>query len=427
VAHDVLHLDDGVVHQNAHHQRQSQQRDHVDRKPQQVHADEGRNDRQRKRHGRDKGGAPVAQEQPHHQHGQQRAFVQQVHGAVVFLLHRGHEVECLGDFQARMLCAQLLQCRLYGGAHFHLAGALAARHLEAHHRLAVEQRQGARFGNGVGDGGHLVQAQAAPVGQGQRQVGQLLRRLHRGQGTHGLFAAAQVGASPGAFLLHQAQLARNVGRCGRQGLQAQRVQGHMHLPVDATHAVDGAHAAHGEQLLRDVVVDEPGQGLVVHARRGDGEGQHRLRGQIHLGHDGVAHVARQVAAHAGHGRAHIVQRFLRGFLQPELGRDGGAPVLHLGVDVLETLQRGNAVLDLARHIVLQLRRRCAGQRHGHGDGGQIDVREVLHLHSIEGQQAAKGQQHKQHQCRNGVFDRPGGHIHAECSLNNSYQRLTGKR
>ena len=46
--------------------------------------------------------------------------------------------------------------------------------------------------------------------------------------------------------------------------------------------------------------------------------------------------------------------------QAELGRDGGAAVLHLGVDVLEALQRGDAVLDLAGHIVSS----CVGEAPG---------------------------------------------------------------
>ncbi|MNU79933.1 hypothetical protein D3C71_695500 [compost metagenome] len=201
----------------------------------------------------------------------------------------------------------------------------------------------------------------------------------------------------------------------------------MHLTLHTAHAIDRAHTPHREQLLGHGIVHKPGQRLVVHAGGGDREREHRLRGQVHLGHDGVAHVARQVTAHAGHGRAHVVQRFLRGLFQAELGRDGGATVLHLGVDVLQVLQRGDAVFNLARHIVFELRGRGAGQRHGHGDRGQVNVRKVLYLHGVERQQAAEGQQHKQHQRRYGVLDRPGGYIHVECSSIDSCLRFIGKR
>jgi len=118
-----------------------------------------------------------------------------------------------------VLGAHLGQGRLHGAAHFHFAGALAAGHLEADHGLAVEQGHGARIGKGVGHRGQLVQAHLAAVGQGQCEARELLGRLHGGQGAHGLLAAAQVGAPARAFGLHQAQLARPVGRGGAQRLQ----------------------------------------------------------------------------------------------------------------------------------------------------------------------------------------------------------------
>ena len=47
VAHDVLHLHNRIVHQNADHQRQRQQRNHVDAEAQQIHTHKCRNDGQR--------------------------------------------------------------------------------------------------------------------------------------------------------------------------------------------------------------------------------------------------------------------------------------------------------------------------------------------------------------------------------------------
>jgi hypothetical protein len=56
-----------------------QQRHDVDREAEHVvHHREGRDHRQRQRGGGHQRGAPVAQEQPDHQHRQRRAFVQQV-------------------------------------------------------------------------------------------------------------------------------------------------------------------------------------------------------------------------------------------------------------------------------------------------------------------------------------------------------------
>src|SRR5437868_1217501 len=82
---------------------------------------------------------------------------------------------------------------------------------------------GTRLGDGVADAGHLVEADAAAVGQRDLHVGQLAGRLHRGQRAHRLLAAAEVGAAARAFGLHQPQLTRDVGRGGAERLQLGRV------------------------------------------------------------------------------------------------------------------------------------------------------------------------------------------------------------
>ena len=81
--YDVLDLDDRVVDQNAGRERDRQQAHHVEREAEHVHHPERRQDRQRQRDGRDDGGAQVAQEQEHDQHGERRAFVEGVQRGVV--------------------------------------------------------------------------------------------------------------------------------------------------------------------------------------------------------------------------------------------------------------------------------------------------------------------------------------------------------
>ncbi len=257
----------------------------------------------------------------------------------------------------------------------------------------------------------LVQPDAPAIRKGQLQGGDLRRGLDGGERAHRLLAAADVGAAAGALGLHLAQLPGDLGGGRAQGLQARRVQRNADLAAHAADAVDRADTAHRQQLAGDVVVDEPGQRLFVHARRIHREGQHRLARQVHLGDDGLAHVARQLAAHARYGRADVVDGFLHRLFQPEFRGDGDDAILHLGVDVLEALQRGDRVLDLARHVGFQLRRRRARQRCGDAHRRQVDVREVLHLHGIEGQEAAEREQHEQHHRRNRVADRPGGDVH----------------
>ena len=207
VAFNVFHLHNGIVHQNADDQRHGQQRHHVDRETHVVHTDEGRYGRQRQRHSRHKGGAPVAQKEPHHNHRQDGTFVQHGHGGVKLLLHRCHKVKGLRQLQVGVAGFEFGQCLLHGGTHFNLTGAFAAGHFKTHHLLAVEQRNAARLGHRVFDGGYFVQAYASAAGQGQFGAGQLGHGGHRGQGAHGLLATAQVGAATGTFGLYLLELA----------------------------------------------------------------------------------------------------------------------------------------------------------------------------------------------------------------------------
>ena len=361
----------------------------------------------RQRHRRDDGGAEVAQEQPHHQHGQDGALVQQQHRAIELFLHRRDEVEGFGDLQVGPCRAQLLQALAHARAHLDLAGTAAARDLEAHHRLAIQKRGGGAFGHRVLDFCDLVEPDAAAVRKGDLHASEFVRRLEGRHGAQRLLAATDVGHATGAFDLHPRQLARDVGRRGAQRLQLERVELDLHLAVHTAHPVHRTHAAHRQQQLGHVVVHEPGQRLFVHLVRGHGVGQHRTPRELQLVDDGLLHVARQIAAHAGHRRAHVVQRFLRALLQPELGGDGDHAVLHLGEDVLEALHRGQAVLDHARHVVFELVGRGTRQAGHDGDVGHIQIGEVLHLHRAERVQARQRQHDEQHDGRNRVSYRPG--------------------
>ena len=67
VAMVVLDLHGGIVHQDAHGQRHSAQRHHVERLVQDVEHEDGGQDRQRDRRDDDQGAPPGSQEQQDHQ------------------------------------------------------------------------------------------------------------------------------------------------------------------------------------------------------------------------------------------------------------------------------------------------------------------------------------------------------------------------
>ena len=83
MAHDVLDLDDGVVDENAGHQRDREQAHEVEREADRIHSPEGRNDRERQRDRGDQSGAQVAQEDEHDDDGQSRALDQRLHRRMI--------------------------------------------------------------------------------------------------------------------------------------------------------------------------------------------------------------------------------------------------------------------------------------------------------------------------------------------------------
>ena len=246
MALDVFHLHNRIVHQDTDHQRECQQCHHIGGKAHVVHANKRGNGRQWQCHRRHQRGAPAAQEEPHHNHGQHGTFVEHGHRRVELFLHRCHKVKGLGQFQIGVGGFQVGQCFLYRCAHFHFTGAFAAGDLKAHHRLAVQRGKAALLGYRVLDGGNLIQAHTLAAGQAQLQAGQLFHRGHCSQGAHGLFGATQVSAAARALGLHQFELARDVGCCGTQALQLDRVQRHLHFAGDTAHASHRAHAPHAQ-------------------------------------------------------------------------------------------------------------------------------------------------------------------------------------
>ena len=211
MAHNVFDLHNGVIHQDTNHQRERQQSHHVDGKTQVSHADECRDDRQRQGHSRYKGGAKIAQKQPHHQHRQSRTLVQQHQRAAVFFFDRCHKIKRLCDIDVGVLQPVVRQSLAHQATHGHFALTFAAHHLKAHHSLTIQAGGGTRLGQGVFDRSHLVQTHTGATRSGQLYPADFLRCLDRGQGTHGLLTSTQVHAATRALLLNLLELTGNFG------------------------------------------------------------------------------------------------------------------------------------------------------------------------------------------------------------------------
>ena len=307
---------------------------------------------------------------------------------------------------------EAFQRRGHALAHFDIAGTQRTQDFKPDHLPAVEQRSRAPFGDGVADVGHLVEPHTPAIANGDFHLRQLFGGLHRGDGAHGLFAAAKIGAPARRLLLYLAQLRGNLGGRDIQSQQFGRAEFHPNLPRHAADAIDRPDALDAQQQLGDVVVDEPGQFLFAHRRIGDGIGNDRLAAQFDLGDDRIQHLFRQVAAYPRNGRPHIFQRLARIALQTELGRHNGVSVRDMGIQMFQSLRAGQRILDLARHLGFHLVRRRARHRGRHGDHRQIDIRKQLDLHGLEGHHAQEGEHDETENCGNGVAYGPGRNVHA---------------
>src|SRR5574337_581555 len=298
VTHDVFDLDDGVVHQDPHHQGHGEQGHDIQGETHQIHRREGRNRRQRQCCGGDESRPRVAQEQPNYQHGEHCPFDQELHRPFVVFDDRIDEIEGLDDLDAGILALQLVQRGEHAVSHLDLARPPAARDLEADHQLAVEQCRGSLLADGVSHRRHLVKKDAPPVRQHDVHRRQLVGTLHRRDGAHRLFDPADVRPTARRFLLHRTQLPRNVGGCHVERQHARRVELDANLTRHATDPCHGTNAAPGKQCVTNGVVHEPRKRLVVHPRRGDRVGQDRRTCHADLADHGVLEVGRQFGADA---------------------------------------------------------------------------------------------------------------------------------
>ena len=264
----------------------------------------------------------------------------------------------------------------------------AARDLEADHRLAVEQRGRALLGDRVADVRDLVEPDAPAVATARSPSRPARRPTAR-------CAIVRTDCSAPPTSVRPPDASCCIWRSWREMSAAVAFSASRRAGSSSTRTsrVDAADARRPRRRRAPpagscVTVLSTNQDSASSSMRvgRDRVGQDRRAGEVELGDDRVAQVGRQVGAHARDGVAHVVDRFLRRLLEAELDRDRGGAVLHLGVDVLDALQRGDRVLDLARDVGLELRRRGARQRRGDGDRRQVDVGEVLDLHRLEGQQ-----------------------------------------
>ncbi len=138
VARDILDLDDGIIDEDADHERECKQRHRIEAEIRQVHHKEGRNDRQRQRHGGEEAGPPVAQKEAYDHDGEDRALVEHVHGAVVVLDDRPDGAVGFDDLDIGIFGGKVPHGRFGSGGNARVRKTVQPLDLNSDHGLSIE-------------------------------------------------------------------------------------------------------------------------------------------------------------------------------------------------------------------------------------------------------------------------------------------------
>ena len=209
MAFDVLNHDDRIVDHDACRENDAEERQRVDRVPEQLHERERADERHRDGDGGNQRAAPVLEEEEHHQDDEGNRFAERLQHFDNRLAHDDDVVECQLPFQARWKLT--LDAR-------HL-GVDAAEHFERVRRRQQHDANARGFDAGESQPRRVVfgaQLDAADVAYAHERA--VLTRVH-----DDVFEFAHLGQAAGRA---HAELVHLV--FGR-GLRADRARGHLHV------------------------------------------------------------------------------------------------------------------------------------------------------------------------------------------------------
>ena len=369
---DVFDHDNRVVHQQADDQHEREQRQRVYRVAEHGQDAEGAQQHDRHGNGGDQRGAPVLQEQVHHQHHQDDGFDQRHHHVADGKADEGGVVHRIDHLHARRQGgAQFFGALLHQSHGAERIGARRQHHGHTGGGVAIEQA-----GDFVGlraqfDAGDIAQAHDGAAGRGlQHDFAELLRRLQARLGRDG---GVELLALHGGLLadlaggnLHVLRLDRggHVRRHQAEILQLERVQPDAHRILRAEH-LGVAHARHAGELVGHAAGDEVrhvdvvvAAGIVIDADDDDEVG-------LVLG-DGDADLL-HLRGQLGNSGLHLVLHLHLGDVRIGAGREGdGDAGAAIGV-------RGRREIEQvvqARELLLD--NLCDGVLHRLGIGAGID-------------------------------------------------------
>mmetsp|Transcript_41224 Transcript_41224/g.96437 ORF Transcript_41224/g.96437 Transcript_41224/m.96437 type:complete len:432 (-) Transcript_41224:1240-2535(-) len=421
---DVLEHDDGVVHHQAHGQRDAEQRDVVQAVAECEQQRQRADQRDRQRGGRDQRGHGPAQEDEDHQHhqahGQRQRDVDVVQG-----LADGHRAVAQRAHldRRRHLRRIARQQGLDLVDHLHRVGIGLALDGQRDGALALVGGVGLAGLDAVLHLGHIPQQHRRAIARGHHDATEFRRVPELAVGLDGQRLAGPVEHADRRVGI--GRLDRRLQLVERDIALVQQVGAHLDahgvalLPIDRHlgHAVDRGQP--GRQQVLGIVV-QLGQ---VHRRRGQRHQQHRCIGRVdfaiarwrgHLGRQGPQR-PEQRGLHI-HGRGVDVAR------RVELQRERGVAQGVGGRDGLQAGDGGELLLQRQRHRRGHRLRRRTGQRRADIDDRRVVGRQGRHRDAAPGRQAGDDQRQVQQHGHHRPPDEQLGESHARPSLDESIAR-----
>ena len=410
VAHDVLDLHDGIVHQHAGHQPQGQQRKRVQRKAEQVHEVEGGNGRKRNGQRRDDRGAPVAQKQEHHDNRQQRAFHQQRHRTFVLVLGVVHLGEQAGEGNAGVCFLHLFQHGDGIVVNPHVGFAARTGDREGDDLLAVHLGHRADLAVGILHAGDIGKLDRPPATQRDLRLRKLVSGLRVAQHANRLARPGDLGLAACRVHVQLAQRVVHLAGGDAQRLHAAGIEDHQDLAVHAAAPADFGQAVHRQQRLGQRIVDEPAELLQGHVVGRNAERDDGLRTGLLLEHARFENAVGQLSANVVDLALHLVHRLGDVGAEGELDAGEGIAFRRSRIDVLNAVQRLHRGFHPLRDLVLNLGRGGARLGNAHLHHRELDIRLILHVHVLEREDPGDHQPDEGQNGDDRVADRPGGKL-----------------
>ncbi len=281
---------------------------------------------------------------------------------------------------ARVCGAKLFQSVGDALSHAQIALALCPDNSEGDDVPAVKLGERASFLGRVGHLAQLVEANLASARDRDRGRGQPRDRARACERANGLLRAPDFATAACEVGIRGEKLMVDFPCRDAEREEPLGIERNANLalhPADSRNLGDPAHTL---KLASHRVVDEPGQLLQRHRRRGRGIRHDRQALDIEALDDRLVDRSRQFLANFRDSVLDVVYRAIGIRAELELDDGLGRPVRDRGLDVLDVRDAGHRVLDTLGHLRFKLYGSGAGLRDVDGDDRNVDVRKARDRH-----------------------------------------------